>query len=145
VPAIPISGLAVEIAAHARAGKNRFDIRLDPPELGRIDVRLDVDRDGKVTSHLVVDRPETLDMLRRDAPQLERSLQNAGLKTADSALQFSLRDQGGFGGQNPNPNYGSPSDAARVIIPDRNLPPVETTAAAYGRVVGARAGIDIRV
>jgi flagellar hook-length control protein FliK len=145
VTAIPVSGLAVEIASHAHAGRNRFDIRLDPPELGRIDVRLDVDREGKVTSHLVVDRPETLDMLRRDAPQLERSLQQAGLKTSDSALQFSLRDQGGFGGQNPNPNYGSAADATRVIIPDRSLPPVETTAAAYGRAVGARAGIDIRV
>jgi flagellar hook-length control protein FliK len=142
---IPIAGLAVEIASHARAGNNRFDIRLDPPELGRVDVRLDVDRDGKVTSHLVVDRPETLDMLRRDAPQLERSLQQAGLKTADNALQFSLRDQGGFGGQNPNPNYGSQPNATRVVIPDRNLPPVETTTAAYSRPIGARAGIDIRV
>jgi len=61
-------------------------------------VRLEVDRDGKVTSRLVVDRPETLNILRQDAPALERSLQQAGLKTADDALQFSLRDQGGFGG-----------------------------------------------
>jgi flagellar hook-length control protein FliK len=143
--AIPIAGLAVEIAAHAHAGKNRFEIRLDPPELGRIDVRLDVDREGKVTSHVVVDRVETLDMLRRDAPELERSLQQAGLKTADNALQFSLRDHGGFGGQNPYPNNGSPAGAARVIIPDRELPPVDASTASYGRAIGARAGIDIRV
>ena len=102
--AVPIAGLAVEIASHALGGKNRFEIRLDPPELGRIDVRLDVDRDGKVTSRLVVDRPETLDILRRDAPALERSLQQAGLKTADDALQFSLRDQGA-------------APAARILIP----------------------------
>jgi flagellar hook-length control protein FliK len=143
--AIPIAGLAVEIASHARAGKNRFEIRLDPPELGRIDVRLDVDREGKVTSRLVVDRPETLDMLRRDAPALERSLQQAGLKTADNALQFSLRDQGGFGGQNPYPNNGSPAAPTRVIIPDRELPPVAATTAGYGRLTGTSAGIDIRV
>jgi flagellar hook-length control protein FliK len=144
--AIPIAGLAVEIASHARAGKNRFEIRLDPPELGRIDVRLDVDREGKVTSRLVVDRPETLDMLRRDAPALERSLQQAGLKTADNALQFSLRDQGGFGGQNPYPNNGSSAAPTRVIIPDRELPPVAATTAGYGRVIGTTsAGVDIRV
>jgi flagellar hook-length control protein FliK len=142
---IPIAGLAVEIAAHAHAGKNRFEIRLDPPELGRIDVRLDVDRDGKVTSRLVVDRPETLDMLRRDAPELERSLQQAGLKTGDNALQFSLRDQGGFGSQNPYSNNGSPASAARVVIPDRDMPPVDTTAAGYGRAVGTSTGLDIRV
>jgi len=145
--AVPIAGLAVEIASHAHAGKNRFEIRLDPPELGRIDVRLDVDREGKVTSRLVVDRPETLDILRRDAPELERSLQQAGLKTADNALQFSLRDHGGFGGQNQNPypNDGPRAGATSVVIPDRELPPVEATTAAHGRMIGRSAGVDIRV
>src|SRR5262249_35481774 len=47
---VPVAGLAVEIAARAQAGRNRFEIRLDPPELGRIDVRLDVDASGQVTS-----------------------------------------------------------------------------------------------
>jgi hypothetical protein len=144
--AIPIAGLAVEIASHALAGKNRFEIRLDPPELGRIDVRLDVDRQGKVTSRLVVDRPETLDMLRRDAPALERSLQQAGLTVADDALQFSLRDQGGgFGGQNPySSNNGPQAEAARALIPDRDLPAVEV-AAGYSRASVTSAGVDIRV
>jgi flagellar hook-length control protein FliK len=90
---VPMAGVAIEIATQALAGKNRFEIRLDPPELGRIDVRLDVDKDGNVTSKLIVERAETLDLLRRDAQQLERALQQAGLKTSDSALQFSLRDQ----------------------------------------------------
>ncbi len=144
--AIPIAGLAVEIASQAHAGKNRFEIRLDPPDLGRIDVRLDVDRDGKVTSRLIVDRPETLDILRKDAPQLERSLQQAGLKTADDALQFSLRDQsGGSGNQNPYSGDRAPTGATRVIIPDAQLPPVEAVTASYGRVVGRSTGIDIRV
>jgi hypothetical protein len=85
-------------------------------------------------------------MLRRDAPALERSLQQAGLKTADNALQFSLRDQGGFGGQNPYPNNGSSAAPTRVIIPDRELPPVAATTAGYGRVIGTTsAGVDIRV
>ena len=65
--AVPLSGLAVEIAASAQSGKSRFEIRLDPAELGRIDVRIDVDRNGQVTSHLMVEKPETLSMLRQDA------------------------------------------------------------------------------
>ena len=63
------------------------------PARGRIDVRLDVDRNGNVTSRLIVERADTLDLLRRDAAGLERALQDAGLKTADNGLQFSLRDQ----------------------------------------------------
>ena len=89
---VPIAGLAVEIVSRAHEGLRRFEIRLDPPELGRIDVRLDVDRGGNVTSRLTVERAETLDLLRRDAPQLERALQHAGLNT-EGGLQFSLRDQ----------------------------------------------------
>jgi hypothetical protein len=141
---VPIAGLAVEIAARAHAGKNRFDIRLDPPELGRIDVRLDVDHEGKVTSHLVVERAETLALLRRDAPELERSLQQAGLKTADDALQFTLRDQG-FGHHNPNPHNVAPTGALRGIVPDPELPPVDAVKSGYGRLAGTGSGIDIRV
>jgi len=61
--AVPLSGLAMEIAASAKSGKSRFEIRLDPADLGRIDVRIDVDRNGQVTSHLTVERPETLSLL----------------------------------------------------------------------------------
>ena len=63
----PAAGLAVEIAARAQTGQNRFEIRLDPPELGRIDVRLDIDSSGQVTSRLVVERADTLEHLRRDS------------------------------------------------------------------------------
>jgi flagellar hook-length control protein FliK len=140
--AVPIAGVAVEIAAHARAGSNRFEIRLDPPDLGRIDVRLDVDRQGNVTSHLVVERSATLDMLRRDAPQLERALQDAGLKTSTDGLQFSLRDQGA-GAQNQS-FQESTARTARVIVPTPEIPPVDTVRS-YGRLLGANGGVDIRV
>jgi flagellar hook-length control protein FliK len=140
---VPVAGLAVEIAARAQAGSNRFEIRLDPPELGRIDVRLDVDRDGNVNSRLTVEKSETLHLLQRDAPQLERALQQAGLKTGDGGLQFSLRDQS-FAGQNQNPGDQRPG-AARIVVPDPDLPPVETVQGGYGRLLRPSGGIDIRV
>jgi len=96
---VPVAGLAIAIAARAHEGSNQFDIHLDPPELGRIDVRLDVDRDGQITSHVTVDRPDTLQLLQSQQPQLERALEQAGLKTAENGLQFTLRDQS-FSGQN---------------------------------------------
>jgi flagellar hook-length control protein FliK len=142
--AVPIAGLAVEITARAQAGGNRFEIRLDPPELGRIDVRLDIDRDGNVTSRLMVEKAETLDLLRRDAPALERALQQAGLKTDDSGLQFALRDQS-FGGQNQDTSDGARSGAARLVVPDPEMAPVDTVQGGYGRSPRLGGGIDIRV
>jgi flagellar hook-length control protein FliK len=137
--AVPLSGVAIEIAGKALAGKNRFEIRLDPPELGRIEVRLDVDRDGNVTSRLTVDRPDTLDLLRRDAAGLERALQDAGLKTANNGLQFSLRDQ-----SMNEQQAGSSPDAAVLVANDESLPSIDVVPQRY-RLAGQGSGLDIRV
>jgi hypothetical protein len=139
---VPVSGLAVEIAAQARDGKSRFEIRLDPPELGRIDVHLHVDRDGTVTSRLVVERSETLDLLKRDAPNLERALQNAGLKTGDQGLEFSLRHHGAGRHQDNGQDNGARGN--RVIVAD-DAQPHGAASTTYGRRLGLGAGIDIRV
>jgi chemotaxis protein MotD len=140
--AVPLSGLAMEIAASARSGKSRFEIRLDPAELGRIDVRIDVDRHGQVTSHLTVERPETLSMLRQDANQLQRALDNAGLSTGNSGLQFSLRDQSSQGqndGNQSNPN------AHRLVVSEEDNVPATIAGRSYGRMLGSSGGVDIRV
>jgi flagellar hook-length control protein FliK len=139
--AVPLAGVAVEITAHAQAGRNRFEIRLDPPELGRIDVRLDIDHSGAVTSRLTVDRIETLDALRRDSGDLERALQQAGLKTTDNGMQFTLRDQS-FAGRDDSAQKNA---AARVVVPDPDLAPVDTVRGGYGRLLRPGGGIDIRV
>ena len=138
---VPVAGLAVEIAAQARAGRNRFEIRLDPPELGRIDVRLDMDKDGNVTSRMMVERPDTLDLLRRDAHALERALNQAGLKTSDNALEFQLRDQGFANNDN---NRQNPRETAQLIVPDEDAAVLEAKRG-YGRLLGLGNGLDISV
>ncbi|MBV9954133.1 MAG: flagellar hook-length control protein FliK [Pseudolabrys sp.] len=135
----PLQGVAVEIAAQALSGKHRFEIRLDPPELGRIHVRLDVDRDGQVLSRLVVDRVDTLDLLRRDAANLERALNDAGLKTSDHGLQFSLRDQNG-----QSRDDAPARDSAALVASDELTATLETQRG-YRRTASVAGGIDIRV
>ena len=139
---VPVAGLAVSIAARAQSGSNQFDIRLDPPELGRIDVRLDVDSTGQVTTHLTADRADTLQLLQSQQPQIEQALQDAGLKTADNGLQFTLRDQSFAGGQN-NGSGSQTNNPGQVVIPDADLTPVAATQI-YARA-GLGSGIDIRV
>ena len=104
-------------------------------------MHLDIDSKGQVTSHVTVDRPETLSLLQSQQPQLERALEQAGLKTADNGLQFTLRDQS-FTGQN-NTGGGAQPSPAQLVIPDPDLPPVATTQI-YSRA-SLRGGIDIRV
>ena len=139
---MPLSGLALEIAVSAQSGKSRFEIRLDPADLGRIDVRIDVDRNGQMTSHLTVEKPETLSMLQQDAPQLQRALDNAGFKTGDGGLQFSLRDQSSSGQNNGNETG---RNAQRLVISDENIQPASVTGRTYGRMLGSSSGVDISV
>ena len=140
--AVPLSGLAIEIAANVKSGKSSFEIRLDPADLGRIDVRVQIDQNGQVTSHLTVEKPETLSLLRQDAPQLQQALDDAGLKTGNGGLQFSLRDQsssGQNGGNENNPN------AQRLIISDEDAVPASVAGRSYGRSLASSGGVDIRV
>jgi flagellar hook-length control protein FliK len=139
---VPVSGLAVEIAASLQSGKTRFEVRLDPADLGRIDVRIDVDRNGQVTSHLTVEKPETLSMLQQDAPQLQQALNDAGLKTGSGGLQFSLRDQSSSGQNSGNQANGN---AQQLVIKEDDSVPAAIAGQSYGRMLGASGGIDIRV
>src|SRR6185312_13489711 len=63
---INLPQMAFEIARHFSQGTSHFDIRLDPPDMGRVDVRLAIDSTGQINAHLRVDRAETLDLLKRD-------------------------------------------------------------------------------
>jgi flagellar hook-length control protein FliK len=137
---VPLAGLAVEIATQSHAGKNHFEIRLDPPELGRIDVRLHIDRDGNISTRMIADRSDTLDLLKRDAQGLERALQQAGLKTSDNALQFSLRQQQTFT-RDDTPMQTT----AQLVVPDDDPAPLEALRQGYGRLLGLGGGLDIRV
>jgi flagellar hook-length control protein FliK len=141
---VPLNAVPIEIAAAARAGKTRFDISLDPVDLGRIDVRINVDRNGQVTSHLTVEKPETLQMLRQDAPQLQRALDDAGLKTGSNGLSFSLRDQNSSG-QQSGQNNDNGGNARRLIISEDDNVPAAPVGRGYGRMLGSSSGVDIRV
>src|SRR5258705_12862301 len=129
-------------SSSAKAVTPRFNRWHTPAKLGRIAVRIDVDRHGQVTSHLTVERPETLSMLRQDANQLQRALDNAGLSTGNSGLQFSLRDQSSQGqndGNQSNPN------AHRIVVSEDDSLPAVVAGRSYGRMLSSSGGVDIRV
>ncbi len=85
-----LDALALKIAARSSDGDANFQIRLDPPELGRIEVNLNVDSNGNAQASLTADKPQTLDLLQRDSGTLERALRDAGLDLT-GGLSFSLK------------------------------------------------------
>lgn len=82
--------VAMQLSKAVQNGIDRLAIRLDPAELGRVDVKLEIGHDGRAIALVAAERPETLELLQRDARALERALQQAGLETDSDSLSFSL-------------------------------------------------------
>ena len=95
----------------------RFEVRLDPVELGRVDVRIEIGADRKVHAVMAAHDSAALTDLMRGQKALERALSDAGIDLADNGLRFEMSTDTGRSGANP---------AARrrcqwALRPDRRL------------------------
>jgi hypothetical protein len=138
-----LPALAVEIAAKSQGGVKQFDIRLDPPELGRVEVRLSIDATGKASAHLSADQPQTLTLLQKDAHVLSRALRDAGLDVSQDGLNFSLRQQANHdSGAGAHNQAGHRSGRGFALSASTSLE-ASATSAAYSSP--ANGHLDIRV
>ena len=88
-----VAQLSAQIIRRLEGRATRFDIELNPVELGRVDVRLDIDSEGRLAARLAFDNPAAAVELRGRVDELRRDLQQAGFQLADDA--FSFADRGG--------------------------------------------------
>ena len=137
-----LPALAVEIAAKSQSGAKQFDIRLDPPELGRVEVRLSIDSTGKASAHLSADQPQTLSLLQKDAPALTRALRDAGLDVSQNGLNFSLRQQNDNASGNAG-NNGRRGSSRNFALSASLTVDATNGSAAYRGTANGR--LDIRV
>ena len=140
---LPAHQIAVHIQRAVAAGQGRIRITLHPAELGQIDVKLNIGNDGVVKAIVSIERPETFELLQRDARGLEKALQDAGLKTDSGSLSFNLKGQSeqdtaaGREGLETSPHDGeSDAPAEPELAPD-------TIAAAI--VTGTERVLDLHV
>lgn len=147
-PPLPPPAVSQQVAVHilkaVDQGSDRISIQLRPESLGRVDVRLDVGHDGRVSAMISAERPETLELLQRDARSLERALQDAGLGADSNSLSFNLLGRG-----SREPGFGR--DLAGVGLdaplgPEADEAPIEVTQVDGASYVSRGAGgVDIRV
>ncbi len=113
--------VAREIIRHFDGNNTRFELRLDPPELGRVEVKLEVSRDHRVTAVVAADSPQALSELMRHARELEQTLQSAGLELNDNGLSFDLRREPSRGENTNHEHRGadpSSADQAESALSD---------------------------
>ena len=87
--------VSIQLSKAVQNGDNKIKIQLRPQELGRVEVKLEIANDGRAKALIIAERPDTLDILQRDARVLDRALQDAGLKTDQNSLSFDLQGRDG--------------------------------------------------
>ena len=139
---VPVGQVSVHVGRAAADGADRIEIHLSPASLGQVDVELEVTPDGRVDAVVRVERPETLELLQRDARQLARALQDAGLQADGGSLSFHLR-----GDEQRQPGQGWAFAAAagggRASLRPGSAATEAAIAAEPSRLM--RGGVDIRV
>ena len=86
----PAAQVAFSIAQNAGDMPSRIRMQLYPRELGAIEVRLDIQENHRAEVMVRAERPETIELLQRDARELQRALQAAGINVDSGDLSFEL-------------------------------------------------------
>jgi flagellar hook-length control protein FliK len=127
----------VHIKTAVSDGNSLIKIELKPAELGRVDVRMDVGIDGKTTMMITADNKDTLEMLQREARNLENALRDLGLKTDTGGLSFQLRNQ------NQEQQKFTRTGTAYASVEEIEEAPLQPITNSYSLQV--QDGVDIRV
>lgn len=87
--------LAMGLVPGADGGPGRLTVAIRPAELGTLQIVTERMEDGSARIAVLAERPETLQLLVRDAPTLETALRAAGVDDGGGlSLTFGLASQG---------------------------------------------------
>jgi flagellar hook-length control protein FliK len=86
-PVAQLTPALVQIG-HASDGAQRLTVRLQPPELGQVEIRIDRAHELPARVDITVEKQETLTLLLRDQPQLQRALDQAGVPAEGRSVTF---------------------------------------------------------
>jgi flagellar hook-length control protein FliK len=94
-----VAHLSAQILKKLEARSTRFDLELNPANLGRVDVRIEIGAHGRVTAALTFDNPQAAQDLRGKAAELQRSLEQAGFDLSGGLTFDVAQDRGQGQGQ----------------------------------------------
>jgi flagellar hook-length control protein FliK len=127
-------------------GTTRFDLELNPGDLGRVDVRLEIDATGGIRAAFTFETAHAAGELGRRADELQKSLENAGFNLS-GGISF---DVAGDRSQGRSQAWAEARDDRGGSPPAPEREPgreglSEIADALKGRRLSAHAGVDIRI
>ncbi len=75
-------------------GKNSIELHLEPAHLGKVSIKFDFGAEGKPAIMVLADKSDTLDMLKKDSSEIQKILNDNGIKADSGSLSFNLNSGG---------------------------------------------------
>jgi flagellar hook-length control protein FliK len=136
-PDLPATASRVIVETAVQNANSLVELTLTPEELGRVKMTLSA-QDGALSLSISAERPETLDLLRRNADSLLRDFRDLGYSSVDFQFQ-----QNGRGRSSPAPETTEAADTPRPIaaaLDSRGIMP-----AVAPEPTAHHDGLDIRI
>jgi hypothetical protein len=89
-----LDNIAASVRLAALGNSKGVTLLLSPQELGTVEINVSSRSQGTSSILLSVERPETLQLLQRDAPALQAALERAGLSTDQHHITIALAASG---------------------------------------------------
>ena len=143
--------------ANDPGGARHMTLQLQPDALGQLRIQIDRAPDGPIQVRVEAERPETLTLLQRDTPQLQRALDLAGVPRDTMTLSFhapqtviasptapdSSQTSSQFLGTGQSYQGFGEGRGQRFAQPALEPPDAATAPASAVTSISARSGIDI--
>ena len=88
-----VEQIKVNITKSAVKGVDTIDIQLKPEDLGKIQIKMQISKDGKLQAEIISSRPETADLLQKEASNLAKAFNDAGFETDERSFNFSFQKE----------------------------------------------------
>lgn len=85
--------VAVQITKALKNGTDKIKIQLSPSELGRVEIKMELTADGRAMAVVHAESKDTMELLRRDASELQKALADAGIDLDSDDLEFTYSGQ----------------------------------------------------
>ena len=88
-----VEQIKVNITKSAIKGVDTIDIQLKPEDLGKIQIKMQISKDGKLQAEIVSSRPETAELLQKEASNLAKAFNDAGFDADERSFNFSFQKE----------------------------------------------------
>ena len=139
-----VEQIKVNITKSAVKGVDTIQVQLKPEELGHIEIKMQLAKDGKLQAHIISSRADTMEMLQKEIPALEKAFNEAGFETDSNSFSFSYREDAQSRQEN-NAESNLRDFIGNILDNEKTAEGLNEEAMGYNQIWDGTSALNIRV